>query len=316
MIAVADANGHSSIMDGAGSEEAVRAAAFEWLQSTTMDGTVPISREQLRDDFRFDGVRFPLVDAGRGIRRPRGWTAALSMLTAAPKEARWRPYDDSEGPDGLHRYKLRRDDRGAAENEGLRVAMRQQVPLIWFYGIKPGLYQAIFPVYLLAEEPDLSQFVMALTEDQRMMRSDSPIEESLRRWNFAQTKRRLHQAVFASQVMVAYETRCAVCSLNHRELLDAAHIIPDSHPTGDAVVTNGLALCKIHHVAYDRKILGIRPDYTVEIHHRLLDEIDGPMLRHGLQDHHGRPLLQIPARRSDRPDTDRLMQRYAEFRAA
>jgi putative restriction endonuclease len=107
-----------------------------------------------------------------------------------------------------------------------------------------------------------------------------------------------------------------VCSLNHRELLDAAHITPDSDPRGAAVVSNGLALCKLHHAAYDRNILGIRPDYTVEIHHRLLDEIDGPMLRHGLQGHHGRPLMQLPVRRSDRPDTDRLMERYRTFLAA
>ena len=89
--------------------------------------------------------------------------------------------------------------------------------------------------------------------------------------------------------MLAYNESCAVCSLHHRELLDAAHIIPDSDPLGRGVpvVANGLALCKIHHAAYDANILGIRPDYVVEIHHRLLDEIDGPMLRHGLQKHHG-----------------------------
>src|SRR3712207_9227509 len=70
------------------------------------------------------------------------------------------------------------------------------------------------------------------------------------------TRRRLHQPVFASQVMVAYETRCAVCSLNHRELLDAAHIIPDSAPQGDAVVTNGLALCKLHHARSEERRVG------------------------------------------------------------
>nr|WP_246323925.1 HNH endonuclease [Petropleomorpha daqingensis] len=116
--------------------------------------------------------------------------------------------------------------------------------------------------------------------------------------------------------MLAYETRCAVCSLNHRELLDAAHIIPDNDPRGAPVVANGLALCKLHHAAYDKNILGIRPDYTVEIHHRLLHEVDGPMLRHGLQEHHGRPLMQVPARRVDRPDADRLMERYEAFLAA
>lgn len=297
-------------------EEHVRAAALDWLSKVTLDGTVTVSRAQLRDDFQVHGTRFPLLDAGRGIRKPRGWSAALSILTAAPEGAAWRPYDDSEGPDGLHRYKLRRDERGAAENEGLRAAMAQQVPLMWFYGVRPGIFQAIFPVYLIGEESEQSQFVMALTEEQRQVRPGSRVEAVLREYLMAMTRRRLHQPVFASQIMVAYETRCAVCSLNHRELLDAAHIIPDSEPNGAAVVTNGLALCKLHHAAYDRNILGIRPDCTVEIHQRLLGEIDGPMLRHGLQEHHMRPLMKLPSSRRERPDTDRLLERYAIFRAA
>jgi hypothetical protein len=78
----------------------------------------------------------------------------------------------------------------------------------------------------------------------------------------------------------------------------------------------GLALCKIHHAAYDANVLGIRPDYVVQIHHRLLDEIDGPMLRHGLQGHHGQNLMRLPARRADRPDVDRLTHRYDQFRVA
>lgn len=148
------------------------------------------------------------------------------------------------------------------------------------------------------------------------MQPNSPVEETFRRYLIGETKRRLHQPVFASQVMLAYETRCAVCALGHRELLDAAHIIPDGNARGLPVVPNGLALCKIHHAAYDQNILGIRPDYVIQIHHRLLDELDGPMLRHGLQGHHDRPLMQLPRRRVDLPDPDRLEERYAEFRAA
>jgi hypothetical protein len=34
---------------------------------------------------------------------------------------------------------------------------------------------------------------------------------------------------------------------------------------------------------------------TPEIHGRLLDEIDGPMLQYGLQGHHGRELMVVPA---------------------
>lgn len=297
-------------------QEAVRAQALVWLQYVTLAGTVPITREQLANDFIVAGERFPLIDRGRGIRKPLGWHAALSITTAVPKSGHDRPYEDDEGADGLHRYKLRRDQRGSAENQSLRVALRDQLPIVWFYGVAPGVFNAIFPVYLTAEEPHLDQFVLALTENQRAVEPNSPVEATFRRYLIAETKRRLHQPVFASQVMLAYETRCAVCSLNHRELLDAAHIIPDSDPRGLPIVPNGLALCKIHHAAYDQNILGIRPDCVVEIHTRLLEELDGPMLLHGLQEHHGKELMQRPRRRTDQPDPDRLMERYAQFRAA
>lgn len=303
-------------MSGVVPEEHVRAAALQWLSEVTFDGTIPVTRDQLSNDFAVGGQRFPLVDAGRGIRRPAGWSTALSILTAVPKGSRGPVYDDAEGLDGYHRYKLRRDAKGAAENDGLRVAMSRETPLIWFKGLAPSVYQAIFPVYLVAEEDELSQFVMALTEEQRRLwPTESRFEKNLRRYLMTTTRQRLHQPVFAYQVMRAYSTRCAVCSLGHRELLDAAHIIPDAEEGGVAVVNNGLALCKIHHAAYDRNILGIRSDYTVEIHHRLLEEIDGPMLRYGLQEHHDRPLMTIPRARAERPDPNRLQQRYEVFRS-
>ncbi len=303
-------------------EDAVRAAAIEWVRRVTLDTRLSITRKQLAGDFSVGGVRLPLIDRGRGIRKPSGWEAALSITTAAPSSGGARPYDDVEGADGLHRYKLRRDDNGRSENHSLRMAMARAAPLIWFYGLEPGVFQAILPVYLVAEEADQDQFVLALTADQRSMIDQrtvmpgSPVEATLRRYLISETHRRLHQPVFASQVMLAYATSCAVCSLGHRELLDAAHIIPDSAPGGDPVVPNGLALCKIHHAAYDANVLGIRPDFTVEIHQRLLDEIDGPMLRYGLQEHHGRPLMRLPTRHADLPDTRRLERRYEDFRAA
>ena len=294
----------------------VRAAALDWLRQVTMEGQLAVTRAQLANDFIVGGERFALIDRGRGIRKPAGWDSALSITTSVPRSGKPRPYDDAEGPEGLHRYKLRRDDGGQAENQGLRTALHRQEPLVWFYGIAPSSFQAIFPVYLVAEEPEQDQFVLALTPDQRTVSPGSIVEETLRRYLIAQTKRRLHQPVFASQIMAAYNTHCAVCSLAHRPLLDAAHIVPDTHPRGEPVVPNGLALCKIHHAAYDSNVLGIRPDYVVQIHRRLLEEIDGPMLLHGLQAHHGQRLMTLPQRRPDRPDPDRLAHRFHEFQVA
>ena len=81
-----------------------------------------------------------------------------------------------------------------------------------------------------------------------------------------------------------------MCRLRHEELLDAAHIIPDADPEGEPVVSNGLALCKIHHAAFDRQFLGITPDYVIEVRKDILQETDGPMFQHGLKDMHNTPL--------------------------
>lgn len=126
---------------------------------------------------------------------------------------------------------------------------------------------------------------------------------------------RLHQAAFRQRVLKAYRESCSVCNLHHTQLLDAAHILPDLHEQGDPVVPNGLSFCKIHHAAFDTNILGIRPDYIIEIRKDILTEVDGPMLEHGLQAHHGGALL-VPRAVDDQPDRKRLELRWEEFRRA
>jgi putative restriction endonuclease len=297
-------------------EKLFRESAMAWLSMRTMDGLEPIRSEDLKD-FTFEGERIPLIDAQRGIRKPASLGAAISMRTVYRPEGAARPYEDSEGPDGLIRYKWRGDDPDHAENRSLRAAMTERLPLIWFFGVGPGVYQAIYPVYLVGEEAERQQFVVAYGDDLAGLRPvESPLEEHLRRYVMRETQQRVHQPVFRATVMRAYGTRCAVCALAHSQLLDAAHIVPDSHELGTASVVNGMAACKIHHAAFDANILGIRPDLVVEIRHDLLEEIDGPMLRHGLQGRHGQRLMVVPTARRERPDRDRLELRYEQFRNA
>src|SRR5205807_1201097 len=140
-----------------------------------------------------------------------------------------------------------------------------------------------YPVWIVAEDPARLEFTVAVHEAQRAM-AGVDLAWSDRAYVLRLTKQRLHQPVFRTRVLKAYEDTCAICSLRHAELLDAAHILPDSHPNGLPVVPNGLSLCKIHHAAYDKNIVGIRPDLVVEVDRRILREVDGPMLRHGLQE--------------------------------
>lgn len=295
-------------------QERLRREAMAWLTVRTHDGARQISREEL-SDFRFDGEPFALLDRQRGIRSPAGWGSALSIMTVWRPPGAAKPYADGDGHDGLIRYMWRGEDPEHPENRALRTAMLEEAPLIWFYGVATGWFEPRYPVFLLREEIAQHRFVLDFDVARGLVSADSVVEEHLRRYIVRETRQRLHQPVFRAQVMRAYDVRCAVCALRHPELLDAAHIVPDSHEQGIAAVTNGLALCKIHHAAFDHRILGIRPDLVVEVREDLLAEVDGPMLRHGLQERHGQQLMAVPRARRDLPDVRLLEQQYQTFLA-
>lgn len=291
----------------------LRRSAMTWLARRTNEGMDAISSENLKD-FRFRGVPLPLMDLQRGIRKPAVLDAALSFRTVYRPDGAARPYEDSVGPDGRFRYKYRGTDPEHSENRALRVAMQRRLPLTWFFGVGAGVYLPTFPVYVVGEEPADLQFIVDVTGDP--LAAVGAVEETLKRYITVETQRRVHQPIFRATVMRAYATRCAVCSLGHSRLLDAAHIIPDRDDAGVAAVRNGLALCKIHHAAFDAYILGVRPDFVVQIRRDLLHEIDGPMLRHGLQERHGESLMVLPESRRERPDPQLLGAAYERFLTA
>ena len=256
-----------------------------------------------------DGTVERLVDPGRGgIWNPRGYAATLTIVTSPDG-----PYPDREIDGGLLQYSYQKGPEGG-KNLKLRAAMELGLPVIRLNKIGPNAYNPIYPVFVVGDNPIVREFTLTVDEVLRSVpvgHELSPIEKA---YAARIVQQRVHQPAFRAQVMLAYDGRCTVCSLKHPELLDAAHIIEDGQPGGDPVVTNGLSLCKIHHAAYDRQLMGISPEYIVEINTDLLNEVDGPMLRHGLQEMHGRPLM-TPTRRQDQPDPDRLEQRYSRFLA-
>lgn len=296
-------------------EERFRAAAFAYLdQEASANGLV--TREQLAS-FRFEGHDIPLIEAQRGIRKPSGFEAAISILTTYSPDPRDRPYDDEIGPDGYLRYKWQGTDPDRYDNRGLRAAMQRGLPLMYFVGVAPAVFLPFYPVTLVAEEPEQHQFVVALDHDLAAGWSPELITEPhapTRRYAEHMAKTRLHQPVFRRRVLIAYEERCALCRLGHRPLLDAAHILTDAKG-GEPIVPNGIAMCAIHHRAFDANILGINPRHTVEIRHDVLEEVDGPTLQHALQGLHGKEIA-LPRHKAERPREDLLEQRYEEFRAA
>jgi putative restriction endonuclease len=299
----------------------VRLAAFAFLEETRRrlgsDGAFP--RSLLAEGFTFEGQRVPLI-APQGIFKPRLLPEMpLSITTVPVVEGQDRPYEDVLGADGLLQYRYRGTDPSHRDNVGLRLAMQRQVPLIYFHGIVPGLYQAAWPIYIVGDNPGSLTFTVSVDEGQFVSLGTSPDDadqtDLRRRYATREFQQRLHQTAFRERVLDAYERHCAVCHLRRDQFLEAAHILPDKHPSGEPVISNGLALCKLHHAAFDSHIVGIRPDCSIEVREDVLREKDGPMLIHGLQGFHNQP-LHVPSRLSWRPNPEFLEERYALFRRA
>jgi putative restriction endonuclease len=304
----------------------LRRAALERVRELQhrFDDLVPVGA--LGEGFQFRGRRVSFGSFFSGIFRPKEMSgpAALSLVTTAPKVGRPAPYED-EFDEAAARFTYRfRDPQGSsaaatrraeADNRALVAAHELSVPLIYFRGIAPSQYAIVAPA-----------FVMSVDRSRRLVELEAGLpltdvtdaglvsDPDVRRYATREAVFRLHQHRFRAAVLRAYSTRCAVCRLREATLLQAAHIIDDRDPGGVATIVNGIALCAIHHLAYDRNLLGIDPRGVVHISRRLLDEPDGPMLSSGLQGFHGAAILQ-PRRPDERPDPLRLEVRFATFAA-
>ncbi len=285
----------------------LRQLIFERLADIVAENGV-VSRAEL-EHLQVGDQQWRIIDRSRGIWNPKQLLATLSVISN-PKG----PYADAHVGDSLYAYDYRAGSTDG-DNRKLRRAFELSMPIILLRTIRPGIFVPIFPVYVVADDTANRRFILALDESLRFVSDPLQLKPAEREYAARIMKQRLHQPEFRGRVLLAYQTRCTVCTLRHGKLLDAAHIIGDNKEHGLPIVENGLSLCKIHHAAYDTNLLGISPNYRVHINRALMDEVDGPMLRHGLQEMDGRSLT-LPPCISDRPSADRLAERFDEFRAA
>jgi putative restriction endonuclease len=295
-----------------GEDLKIRLAAFDWLKEQTTASDDILSRELLQVGFFFDGKRIPLISP-QGIFKPREMKYPLT-ITTSPES----PYNDSFDPSGYLLYRYRGKDPQHRDNIGLREAMIRRLPLIYLHGITPGKYMAIWPVFIIGDDPGNLSFQVAVDDltqiyfakDDLSLVADA--DNGRRAYITSTVKVRMHQRSFRERVLDAYQSQCALCQLRHRELLDAAHIFPDDHPQGEPIVSNGISLCKLHHAAFDNFFIGISPDFIVNVRRSILDEEDGPMLLHGLKELHNRRIL-LPYRKGYWPNKDALEWKYKRF---
>lgn len=290
----------------------IRIATFNWLsEQTEIFGDV-LSRSLLQQGFEFGNQRVPLV-APNGIFKPKIMDLPLT-ITTSPES----PYDDILDKENFLNYKYRGINPNHHDNVGLRKVFESQKPLAYFHGIEPGKYLAFWPIFIIGDDRTNLTFKAALDNIDSVQEgayvSNQIREETLGRRAYitSTVKVRLYQKSFRERVLRAYQSQCALCKLKHAELLDAAHIIPDNVPESTYEIENGLSLCKLHHAAYDRYLLGITPDYKIHVRRDILDEEDGPVLQHGLIGLHDKEII-LPKSRGQWPNQDALDWRYNKF---
>lgn len=270
-------------------------------------------KDGLDAGFAFRGKRVPFLNYQKGIYRAavqRG-PAALSVNTSFRS-----PYDDRETPDGFA-YAYRAGDVDQPDNRALRAASELRVPIVYLVGTSPGRYRPEWPVFVTAD--DRARRSVMLTPGRMIGAYDErdwflPADPIERRYAVREARVRLHQARFRGRVLPAYANQCTICRLKEPRLLDAAHILPDTHEQGEPTVNNGLSLCSIHHRAFDEDIVAVSPDYQVHVHPRLLDEEDGPMLEL-LKGAHAKQIV-LPRAAANQPDRELLSVRFERFQAA
>src|SRR5829696_1784690 len=293
----------------------VRLAAFNWLsEQVNVHGDV-LPRKLLEQGFEFQGQRIPLI-APQGIFKPQMLDLPLS-ITTSPNS----PYDDNYfAKDGFLHYRYRGTDPNHRDNVGLRRLFQLNRPLVYLHGLQPGKYLATYPVYIIGDDPSILTFRVAADDavpafeyvQSSVSRQVAEVSDARHAYLTSTVKVRLQQRAFRERVLDAYKSQCAFCRLRHRELLDAAHIIPDNLPESTSTIENGISLCKLHHSAYDAFIIGVTPDYILQVREDILEEEDGPVLQHGLKGLHQSKLI-LPTSRSQWPSRDALEWRYSRF---
>jgi putative restriction endonuclease len=273
----------------------------------------------LREGFVYNDQRISFGSFYKGIHRPKEMQgpAALTLTTAARVPGKRAAYEDEldiENRAIVYHYRAGPIDQ--PDNQALRAAHELQVPLIYFHGVTPGQYMVVQPVFVTADDPAGRVVLLEVGLPYEDLKGQGLVSTpDLRDYALREVRLRLHQQRFRRDVLRAYRQRCTICALREPALVQAAHILEDPEPEGIAAVINGLALCAIHHLAYDRNLLGIDPAGVVHIAKRLLEERDGPMLREGLQGFHG-SRIHLPSREADRPDPVRLEARFDRFTTA
>lgn len=203
---------------------------------------------------------------------------------------------------------------------GMGVHKKSSAELV--FAVRPeliGLYiQQLTALHAATVNPNDLKLLEAMAVDPDAVTPadiDTAVTAPERRRVLRMVLRLLRDSRFRSRVLSAYTHRCATCGVQ-LDLLDAAHILPVGQPGSTDEVSNGVALCALHHRAYDASLIAFNTAFEIQVSASRLatlskqNRADGSnAFASGLL-----PLLHLPKAASERPNPG-LIQKANKHRA-
>ena len=212
------ANDGSSEADGAASEFNLLSQAPGPWDTSAMDSEVELQLRQLifqrlaeivaehgvvtrpeLETLQVGDETRRIIDRSRGIWNPENMLATLSVISNPAG-----PYADAHVGDSFFAYDYRAGSTDG-DNKKMRRAYELGLPIILLRTIRPGVFVPVFPVYVVKDDIDNRQFVLALDESLRFVSDPLHLKPIEREYAIRAIKQRLHQPEFRGRIMVAYE---------------------------------------------------------------------------------------------------------------
>ena len=178
----------------------------------------------------------------------------------------WDPARFVQRSRGTQRFSLytRMSNHERANSEGLAIyrdATGQNVLSLRSEFLT--LYIANTEVMHLATERALQNIVSAHNATRSGVASRRLVTVARRKIEVTQTQY-ARNPQFREAVREAYGNRCAMCGVQ-LELIEAAHLVPHNDPRGLDTISNGVALCALHHRSLDTGLVHLDTSYNILI---------------------------------------------------
>ena len=236
-----------------------------------------------------------------------GWCEDLGVFAAYDVERHLGPLGGSPS------IQIRQPALEAARLNGLAHHFRGEGEVA--FAVKPS-YMGIYlsnmeQLHACGSSEEALRLLEEISNDPNAV-DDAEIERRApepRKFAVVSAMRAMRDANFKDRVLTAYSNACAMCGTQLR-LLDAAHILPAAHPGSTDETRNGIALCALHHRAYDRSLLTFDINYRIHLNESMERDLKVAGLDGGLGNFRDRlyPTISVPPDRTDRPAAEYIEQ--------